>query len=226
MVNNMRLVQNEKGIALITALLFMMLSLGIVMTLLYMVTMGTKMTAANKSYKTSLEASYGATDILAKDVLPIIFRDYSTGTGLSTFVSRYSALNMDIANSACLTQKTRFPTANWNSVDCEPSTKSATASEKPDITFKLKATNDLAGYNVYTKIIDTKCGGDSAAGQLCSNSKEPPPGAEMLSDGSSVASGTATVKPQSLPAYYRIDIQGERALNPHEKTKLSVLYAY
>jgi hypothetical protein len=28
------------------------------------------------------------------------------------------------------------------------------------------------------------------------------------------------------PAYYRVEIQGERASNPREKTKLSVLYAY
>jgi len=226
MVKNMRPAQNEKGIALVSALLFMMLSLGILMTLLYMVTQGTKMTAANKRYRTALEASYGASELLAKDLLPTIFRDYTSGNGIATLASKYSALNMTMADSNCFAQKTRFSTASWDPTVCGSLTKTTITNEQPDITFNLKATNDTSGYNVYTKIIDTKCGGDSAAGQLCSNSREPPPGTEMLSDGSSVSNATGTVRPMPMPAYYRIDIQGERALNPKEKSKLSVLYAY
>lgn len=226
MVNNMKYFNNEKGIALITALLFMMLSLGIVMTLLYMVNQSTKMTSANKRYKSALEASYGATELLTKDILPVIFSTYTSGSGLALLAARYDSVNMDISDTACLIHKTGFSTTNWNSTICIPSTKTTLATEKPDVTFNLKASNDTTGYNVYAKIVNTRCGGDTAAGQPCSNSKLPPPGAEMLSDGSGVAGGSGIVKPQSMPAYYRLDVQGQRASNPREKSELSVLYAY
>ncbi|MDD2854091.1 MAG: hypothetical protein PHU01_01025 [Desulfuromonadaceae bacterium] len=222
----MRLVKNENGVALITALLFMMLSLGIVMTLLYMVTQSTKITSANRSYKTALEASYGATELLSKDILPTIFATYTSGSALTLLAAKYATVNMGIPDTPCVVQKTSFSTANWDATICLPDTKTTLATEKPDITFNLKATNDSSGYNVYAKIIDTKCGGDTSTGQPCSNSKLQPAGSEDLSDGSGVSGGAGTVKPQSTPAYYRIDVQGQRAANPREKTELSVLYAY
>lgn len=220
----MTLLNNEKGIALITALLFTLLSLGIVMTLLYMVTLGTKVTGAEKRYKTALEASYGATELLSKDILPSIFKNYTTAASIATVPANYYGVSLGIPDSSCLAQKTQKPTSQWNTTLCTNSTKTATPNESPDMTFNLKAANDATGYNVYTKIVDTRCGGDPTKGQVCSNSDSS--GIDYLDGGGGVTSGGGVVQPQPRPAYYKIEIQGERASNPIEKSKLSVLYAY
>lgn len=216
---------NEKGIALITALLFTLLSLGIVMTLLYMITLGTKVTGAEKRYKTALEASYGATELLSKDILPSIFKSYTTAASIATVPTSFSAVSLAIPDSGCLSQKTQKPTSLWSSTLCVASTKTVAPSESPDMTFNLKSSNDATGYKVYSKIVDTRCGGDTTkTGQTCSNSDSS--GIDYLDGGSGVTGGGGVVQPQPRPAYYKIELQGERASNPQEKSKLSLLYAY
>lgn len=218
------LLRNNKGIALVTSLLFTLLSLAIVMTLLYMVTKGTKTTAAQKRYKTALEASYGAAELLSKDLLPSMFRNYTTAASIADLPASFYNVSLAIPDSGCLAQKTQKPTTQWDTTLCAAPTKTVTPTESPDLTFNLKAANDPAGYTVYSKIIDTRCGGDPSLGQACSNSDSS--GIDYLDGGGGVAGGGGIVQPQSRPAYYKIEIQGERASNPREKSKLSVLYAY
>jgi hypothetical protein len=92
------------------------------------------------------------------------------------------------------------------------------------LTFRLKASNDPSGFTVYTKITDTRCGGDTASGQPCTNSDVT--GVDYLDAGGGVASSSGSVTPQHKPAYYRVEVQSERTVNPVEKSQLSVLYAY
>jgi hypothetical protein len=217
-------IKNEKGIALITALMFTLLALGIITALLYMVNRGTKISAANKSYKTSLEASYGAADLVTRDILPLIFKNYTSAASIGQVAASFPALNMTTPNSGCFAQKTQKNTANWDAGLCSADTKSILPNTLPDMTFTLKATNDEKGFKVYAKITDTRCGGDSALGQKCTNSNDG--GVEGLDTGGGVASVAMPITVERKPAYYRVEIQGERASNPREKTKLSVLYAY
>lgn len=219
--------KNNKGIALVTSLLFTLICLGIIMALLTIVTQGTRVSAANKSYKSSIQAGYGAVEVVTRDIFPAIYR----GAFDSTYKdSLTAAINLAINNMSfpvstlttdCFNQKINSSTALWT---CAAQATSPVATLSPDMTFKLKAINDPAGFNVYTKIIDTRCGGDAAAGQPCSNSDSS--GIDYLDAGSGVASSSGTVTPQHRPAYFRIEVQGERAVNPNEKSHLSVLYAY
>ena len=209
--------KNENGMALVTALCFTLISLGIVMMLLYVVTQGTKITAASKRYKTTLEASYGAVELLQKNLIPQMINLNSAN--IAALTSQFSALSMSIPNSDCLSQKVNF--ASWDS-SCVAANKTSLASDSPDMTFNLKATNDTVGYTVYTKIIDTRCGG--TASDPCSNSDPYGGGISGIEKG-----GTGILEDKvavSKPAYYRIEVKGERSLNPREKTELSVLYAY
>lgn len=217
---------NNKGIALITALMFTLLSLGIIMLLLHMVTQGTKLTGAQKRYKTAVEASYGAVDLVAKDIVPQMFNNFSTATSLPNLAASFSSLSMTLPAANCLQQKRTLPTALWDTGVCTASTKTTIPNISPDITFSLPSTTGQTGYTVYTKIVDTRCGGDTTIGQLCTNSTENPPGTEGLSAGSGVTSSSGPITPQHLPAYYRIDVQAERTSNPKEKSALSLLYAY
>ena len=73
----MSTLRNNKGIALVTSLIFTLISLGIIMALLSIVTQGTRVSGASKSYKTSMDAGYGAIRVLTRDVLPAIFKGVS-----------------------------------------------------------------------------------------------------------------------------------------------------
>jgi len=221
----MPLLKNEKGIALITALMFTLMALGIILTTMYMLTQGTKISAANKSYKTALEASYGAADLLTKDILPTIFQNHTSASSIAAVALNFPTVNMTIPNSNCFAQKNQKSTAHWNDTGlCVADSKSAVPTLLPDMTFTLKARNDDAGFKVYAKITDTRCGGDPSLGQKCTNSDS---GAiEGLDTGGGVASVAAPIAVERKPAYYRLEIQGERASNPRERSKLSVLYAY
>lgn len=216
----MAAMHNNKGIALITALLFTLISLAIILALLTIVTQGTRVSAAGKSYSSATEAGYGVVDMVSRDILPAIFR--------GTFDAAYkanlaTAVNLSFPLEACFTQKLGAPTSLWtNCTTGQPSSLDPTQSA--DMIFNLKATNDPVGFKVYAKISDTRCGGDTTTGDPCSNSDNS--GVDYLDAGSGVTSSSGAVTPQHRPAYYRIEVQSERAVNPNEKSQLSVLYAY
>ena len=215
----MLILRNNKGIALVTSLLFTLISLGIIMALLTTVSQGTRVSGASKSYKTAIEAGYGAVDVVSRDIFPAIFK--------GTFDSNYkgnlaTAIGLAFPLEACFNQKVGSSTSLWTACTGQPTT--LVPKQSSDMTFNLKATGDPVGFKVYAKITDTRCGGDTAAGQPCTNSDTT--GVDYLDAGSGVTSSSGSVTPQHRPAYFRIEVQSERAVNPNEKSQLSVLYAY
>ncbi len=216
----MQQLKNENGIALVTALCFTLISLGIIMMLLYSVTQGIKTTTASKRYSNALEASYGTIELLQKDILPQII-SLPAASIVTLANSQFSALSMAVPNSVCLEEKLKFST--WDAAKCSASTKTAVSTVSPDMTFNLKATNDVTGYTVYSKIVSTRCSG--TATDPCSNSDT---GSEAINGLAKPGGTTSTSTPSapSMPAYYRIELTGQRASNPHEKAELSILYAY
>lgn len=214
----MNLLRNNNGIALVTSLLFTLISLGIVMALLTIVLQGTRMSSAHKTYRNATEASYGAVDYLTKDLIPTILTGKFDGPYQTAMTT---AIDMN-ALTPCFNEKVTLPTSQWTACTGSPTTPVATQS--PDITFNLKSTRDPEGYQVYAKIVDTRCGGDTTASQPCSNSDTS--GVDYLDAGGGVASASGAVTPQHRPAYYRLEVQSERAVNPQQKSQLSVLYAY
>jgi hypothetical protein len=218
----MKLLANQKGIALVTALMLTLISLTIVMYLMYMITAGVKMSGANKRYKTAQEAAYGSTDIVLRDVIPILFNNMTgagwsprTNLGASGFAS---FLNIESSTDDCLKEKLTRPASKWSS------TCSSLPDAKTAYDIKLNLNSNADPFSVYTKIVET----------MCSDPKPYPVGKCTGSDLSGVhldcAAGTTGgcggVSVQHLPATYRIEVQGERSTNPLEKSKLSILYAY
>lgn len=216
---------NNKGIALVTSLLFTLISLGIIMALLTIVIQGTKVSAANKSYKTAIQAGYGAVEIVTRDILPTAFTSVPLDTA---YKASLASINLIFPLEACFNQKVQYSTlkpdgtTNW--LACTGSPTSPNPTESEDMTFNLRSTNDSVGFRVYTKITDSRCGGDSAVGQPCSNSDTS--GVDYLDAGGGVASSSGSVTPQHRPAYFRIEVQSERAANPKEKAQMSVLYGF
>lgn len=206
----MRQLDNEKGIALITALMFTMIILAIVMALLQFVLMGSKMSGAQKRYRSSLEASYGGVEMITKEFIPKLFVDYTSGrNSLLTAFGPSSTPQTNLVLGGNLNQKMNNPTADW------PTTFSKTLNPKeaPDMQFVLRGTSAEANYNVYGKIVDTIPGNSD------------PSGVDYLGSGVGVAGIGSGIAPKHIPGLFTIEVQGELA-NSQEKAILSVLYAY
>ena len=212
----MKYIRNENGIALVTAMMFTLISLAMIMTLLYYVLQGTKMSAAQKKYRNSLEASYGGAELVTKAIIPKLFDNYSTGK-LSLLADYNSSISLQIngtgmSTDAILKTKLTKATAEWGGL----ARKAVDPKTMPDFIFTLNGTTPSNNYRVYSKIIDTV----PPVGLIDTS------GIDYLDSGVGVAgTSTSTQTPRS-PALYTVEVQGEAAVNPKEKASLSVLYAY
>jgi len=203
----MHLLKNNQGIALVTSLMLTLISLTIVMALLYVVTQGIRVSGQHKKYSTALDASYGGSDILVKDVMPLILQNYSSAgltTAISTAFGSVVVLNSD---PSCFRSKLTTVTANWPS-GCSnaPNPKSS-----PDVTMTLQSTTGNP-FRVYSKIVDTIPGNSDTSG--------------LQLEGSGVAESSSLLTPQSFPYIYRMEVQGEKQTGATAQANIEVLYAY
>lgn len=211
-VIQMRYLKNEDGVALITALMFTLICLAMVMTLMYYVLSATKMSAAQKTYRNSLEASYGGTEFVTKTVIPRLFSDYSVGKKSLKLDFGSANLDLQFGADAALKDKLLKATGSWGS------TVSKTGDPKvsPDFVFTLKGKNNGPDFKVYSKIVDTIAG----VGLIDTS------GIDYLDAGIGVAGTSSSTQTPRTPNIYTVEVQGEAAVNPKEKAGLSVLYAY
>ncbi|CAG0956129.1 pilus assembly protein PilX [Geobacter sp.] len=196
-------IDNERGVALVTALMLTLISLAIAMSLLYMVLSGTRMSAAQKRYKSSLDASHGAAELFTKQVIERTFQGYSS----AKIEEAFSTVNLKMVDSACFQDKIGKPTTQWGS-DCSSTVE---PTDFPDMTAKLSGTG--TDFNVYGKIVDTVPGNSDLSGI-------------QLDSGAGVAGTGSGISPQHLPGIYTIEVQAESEANAREKARLSVLYEY
>jgi hypothetical protein len=229
----MKRLNNERGIALVTALLLTLISLTFVMAVLYMLTQGIKTTTSNKHYANALEATYGGVDFFTKDVLPNMltispssFSSTNITFSANQIKNLYPSLQMTInTDNACMQAKLTSTIANWTSaVNCNANTNSSNIALLPataDMTFTFLGTTGSSAYTVYSKIVDTAIGNTDtskyASGGLLI-------GAGVGRGGTSVGGGnTAATK---IPYLFTVQVQGQATTNPQETTKVTLLYAY
>jgi hypothetical protein len=208
----MKLLKNERGVALVTALLLTLISLAIIMALLYMITWQTQLSAAHRRYKTAIEASHGGVEIFTKQVIPYIFTNNRTATSGGSLAASFSTIGLAMGSSTCLKAKLNSPTSQWGAA-CSTNSMSPDPTIGPDTTFRLAGTANQ-NFKVYAKIVDTIPGNSDLSGF------------ELLDSGAGVAGISSGVSPKHMPAMYRLEVQGEKEFNPQERAKLSVLYAY
>lgn len=226
----MKILHNENGIALITSLMFTVLSLVITMALLSMITASIRTTGAIKRYKTTTEAVYGGTDIMVKDLISasFAFHDYSIahpGTNFNTYMKDNYMVNLSSPSvSDCLRIKLTTPKNQWSAA-C--SDVSLNAKKSFDVSFNLNAASGQP-FVVYSKIVDTMerkftvmRNHSSVTVTMAGNSDTSIFGLE----GGSTTDGSGVAVPH-YPYLYRVEIQAERQQNPSEKAKISVQYAY
>lgn len=198
------IIRDDKGIALVTSLMLTLITMTIISALFYVMTQSVQMSGANKRYKTVLQAAYGASDIVSKDILKKIFDGYSSPTALA---SQYPSL-AGFSADPCLRSKVNNNTADW------PATCSSNfaANIQPDVTFLLQATSNQP-FRVFAKVVDTSKGNTDKSD------------VSTLRETHNVTDSFAAAG-ETIPNTFRIEVQSERDQNPQERAKLSVLYAY
>ena len=205
----MRKLHEKRGIVLVTALALTLISLIISMALLSFITMGTRMSASQKRYRSALSAAYGGVEISAMEIIPKIFNGYSSSSLVKAF-SGSTTLMVYVSNE-CLQQKINFTSDKWTA--CGPDATIPSASQSPDFIFTLKGIDNNSAFNMKSKIFDTFPGNSD------------PSGVE-LDSGMSVAGTPSGISPKHIPALISIEVEGTQGLNPQEKAELSVLYSY
>ncbi len=220
--------------ALITALMFTVLAFVLSMTLLYMVTAGTRTSGALKRYKTATEATYGGSELVAREMIGMALAFPNVSTASNPF-SRYlpdrlRALTLlPESNLSCLHIRLTTPRRFWSPA-C-----AAISSSTPDISFLLNAASG-APYRIYSNIVDTSewritsfAGTGLKLTTSIAGNSDITSGSENteLIQGAVVESGGQPLESPHYPYLYKIEIQGERRNNPAmEKSNLSILYAY
>ncbi|MCE5333988.1 MAG: hypothetical protein LLG06_05310 [Desulfobacteraceae bacterium] len=138
---------NEKGIALITTLMFVALGFSIIAILLRMVTVETKMARLEQSYSIALDGAKGGADMFIFLVQNGLTAPPSPGIGTGTAVN----------SGHCFHVKLNYPTASWVS-QSEWTTYACptqAVATDPDPTAQPDFTMTLSNHTVSVKIIDT-----------------------------------------------------------------------
>jgi len=217
--------KNKDGFALVTALMFTLLSLMLTLTLLYMVTASVQTSSSLKKYHTATEAAHGGVEILIKDIINNNIMNAST-MDLATFTTTMNAYSGFDVNAKCLRQKLTLPTSQW-SADCADKSLGATEANH-DLKFVLNSDAGTPGFNVYAKIVDTMGytytdytpGGQVVTTTTAGNTDL----SQVQLEGGGVTSPAASTNP-SQPHMYRIEVQASKP-NSTETSKVSVQYAY
>lgn len=227
----MKVLNNEKGIALVTSLLLTLISLAIVSALMYFVMTGLQLSAAGKRYKNVVEAGYGGVSLTVNEIIPrlnaAIFGNFSSGStsGVGELLTSYAGsgnIDLQLSNLDCLKQKLDNSTVDWGST-CSAQSKNMDPKVSPDFTFLLKSSqnpafafNETPAFRVYSKIVDTPVKGNTDKSDRPNLRK-----GENVTDSAGIE-GTGV----TIPTTYRIEVRAEREMNPQEKSNISVLYAY
>ena len=202
----LRGISDSRGFALITSLMFTLISLTIVLSMMYMLTQGTKNSGANKRYKTAIDASYGGAELFTKDVLPYLMQNYSDPNFTTLVNTAFNTVNMQLVNATCLQAKLTSPSGAWPG-SCS---NSSSPTDNPDMSFNLLSASGNP-YKIYSKIVETVGGNSDLSG--------------LQLEGGGVSESSSGITPVHSPYYYRIEVQGAQSINS-ERANIEVLYAY
>lgn len=216
----MKLLKNEKGIALAMILVLSAIALAIMAGLIYLITTGTQISGMQKRYKTALEAGTGGADVTYQF---IALRGETSDT--TALLNALSAISPTITTAGSCTgtnisgvsftgfaAKLNTPSTTWSS-GCDKDSMAITPgnSNTYDMRFDL-GTSPYPTYRVFAKIVDTVEGNSASETGLIK--------------GGVVATNTGEVTVTSRPYLYTIEVDAENRDNPSERSKLSILYQY
>lgn len=222
----MRLLNNERGIALVMVLILALIGLMIVSALMFMATSGTIGSGAFRAFRTAEEASYGGAEIAAeyavnRGALPLF--GFPLGCNCGDPLNATDNTDRDAGNArTCRCDKLCNATADWAVTGAGNCDESGVAGLQIDLTpgpgvLKSDFPLTLGNFIVYAKIVDTVVGNSDMGGIVASGE---------LGGSGVVSSSTGLVSPPSRPYLYRMEIDARSTANPREHSRISMLYAY
>jgi len=149
MINTIR---NEKGIALVSTLLLLVLGLGIVAIMFRLSTQSSKLAGLEQGYTASLDAAKSGADLFIYLVQNGNANPPSSGAPSPPFGTSYQngkCLNVKMYNST----STWSSNANWTGCPSATDATSTSPAVGPDVTLSLA--NGPIPYTVNVKLIDT-----------------------------------------------------------------------
>lgn len=223
-------IRNDKGLALVMALLISVIVLSMAAGLIYMVTTGSQISGVDKRHMIALAAT-GEQGIVAQ---LINRRDGTLEAALDTAVNYDSpspiACNnvggvalpdlttcTDLGNYTGLEAKIKLPTACW-SASCDTS-----LTIDPADTNTYDFSYDVAGYRTYGKIVDTTLGNTTSGSGSSGGSRE---SRDLVVTGVVLNDPGQSGGSPTIPYLYTIELHAQSINNPTEKLKLSILYQY
>jgi hypothetical protein len=223
----MKLLRNEKGIALVMVLIFSLIGLAIVSAMLFMLTQGTRISGSLKIYKSGDEAGLGGTFTIAE-----MIKNKGLAPALTT--QPFGPPGSGAGQDPCLLQKlgTSKSTTSATLWDkCIPARRSMDPmAEDPNCPldpvsnkhYCADMTVDFPGppgitFRSYTKIVDTIKGNTDTSGLV--------PSGQLGGTGVVEAAGGQSYAGAN-PYLYKLEIQTQNQTNPTEKSRYSALYAH
>ena len=189
-------IKNEKGIALVTALILAMVSMAIATATIYMVLQSTSISGLEKRYTTALGAAKGGAEVATK----VITYGGTDPTGLVTINT----------SSNCLDQKLQLRKTDENGnnqwTNCTSQQRSLDVTESPDMTMTL------GNYTINMKIVDTIEG----------NTKL---GSDLEVKGVVASLSGYFKNPTVVPRTYRTEIRSVNNNNSQDTAEVTALYA-
>lgn len=208
---------NEKGAVLLVVVVLSAIALAVMTTLIYMITVGTKITGVEKQYRSAHDASFGGWEIVSQ---LLATRGSVTDRGPFLTSLNTAGLSSSVTDTAgcqgiadgksyqgfeakVMTSSSVWSAACGKSVALSPTSY--------DFSMQLGSSTK---YNVYAKIVNTVQGntGDAVSSGLKATG--------------TVNSASDVITVVAVPYLYTIDLDAENAANPSERAKLSVLYQY
>ncbi len=200
------LYKNEKGVALIVAIIVAFIILALGSMALYMSTRSTNISGRFSVYRSSIEAAYGA------------FRETSSILGyIKDNKSITVPFNITDIRATCLHYKLTTPTVNWTDSDLSANgclARTVSLAEDTNYNsiinyYELKFS--LGDYNVYLKVVNSSTGNTQLRGN-------------KLRKGGTTRQNIR--KTPLAPYIYRIEIVAVSKLNPYDFSHVSLLYAF
>lgn len=190
---------NERGIALVMALVLGLVGMLMITAILYMVGTGTWIGGAKKRYQTALNASHGGMNFFAREIIQRVVGG-ATLSSLGTYGGVLTPLASDANFSTKLTTTGRIGDAGYPADDS-------------DATMTFTFTAPTPNMTVNTTVVSTSRGNSGTS-------------SNVLVGGGVINNASGTVTPQHIPYLYQTEIQGQSAVSSRERARLSSIYAY
>ncbi|MEW6595223.1 MAG: hypothetical protein AB1413_10175 [Thermodesulfobacteriota bacterium] len=190
---------NERGIALVMALVLGLIGMLMITAIIYMVGTGTWIGGSKKRYQTALNASHGGMNFFAREIIQRVVGG-ATLSSLGTFGGILTPVASDANFTTKLTTTGRIGDAGY-------------PVDNPDATLTFIFTAPTPTMTVNTAIVGASRGNSGTS-------------SNVLVGGGVVNTGSGTVTPQHIPYLYQTDIQSQSGVFARERARLSSIYAY